>query len=94
VRLVLTVVLLGILPALAVVRIPLHFRPWRHEVALKLAILCASGVAITGLMFSFGAEYASLLRNHRELRFMLTPTNAIQSSFSYFKRRSNTSPKS
>lgn len=87
-RLVLTVVLLGILPAMAVARLPLNFRPWRREMAIKLAILCASGVAMAGLMFSFGAEYASLLRNHRELRFMLTPTNAIQSSFSYFKRKS------
>ncbi|GAB3554699.1 phosphoethanolamine--lipid A transferase [Noviherbaspirillum agri] len=88
-RLVLTVVLLGIVPAAVVARIPLHFRPWRREVAIKLAILCASGVAMAGFMFSFGAEYASLFRNHRELRFMLTPTNAIQSSFSYFKGKSN-----
>jgi lipid A ethanolaminephosphotransferase len=88
VRLVLTVVLLGILPALAVARLPLHFRPWRREMAIKLAILCASGMAMAVLMISFGAEYASLFRNHRELRFMLTPTNAIQSSFSYLKSKS------
>jgi lipid A ethanolaminephosphotransferase len=87
-HLVLTVVLLGILPAIAVARLPLNFRPWRREIAIKLAILCASGVAMAGLMIYFGAEYASLLRNHRELRFMLTPTNAIQSSFSYFKGKS------
>jgi len=80
-RLVLTVVLLGIVPAAVVARLPLHFRPWRREVAIKLAILCASGVAMAGLMFSFGAEYASLFRNHRELRFMLTrPMQSSQAS--------------
>lgn len=87
IRLVLTVVLLGILPTVAVVYTPLHFRPWRRELAIKVAVMCGSGIGMAALMISFGAEYASLLRNHRELRFMLTPTNAIQSSVGYFKRR-------
>lgn len=86
-RLLLSFVLLGVVPSILVACLRVHSRIWYRELGVKLLVLAASAAALACLALAFGAEYASMLRNHRELRFMLTPSNAIQATFSHLKRR-------
>jgi lipid A ethanolaminephosphotransferase len=87
--LLMSLMVLGVIPAVIVIRVPLQFKPWRRELIQKLSSFALSFIILTIILVSFGAEIASLFRNHRELRFVLTPTNAIQSSISYLKHRSS-----
>jgi lipid A ethanolaminephosphotransferase len=84
---VLDFALLGLLPAVIISRIRIHSGTLRHVLRTKfVTIFCGIAVSVL-LIWMFSAEYASMLRNHRELRFMLTPTNMVNSTYGYLKRR-------
>lgn len=78
---------LGGLPAWALSRCSLS--PSRTGVALIHGSVAAavSAGSLVVVVLSFGSDYASLMRNHRELRFMLTPTNVIWYTGSYLSRQ-------
>ena len=71
------VLLLGVLPALVVARVPVRFGSLRREVAgrglctLAGLALC---VALVGVHFK---EFSLIGREHRELRLLLNPTSPI-----------------
>lgn len=79
--------LLGLLPAAVISCIRVHSGTLRRELLTKfVTIFC--GIAVSALLiWMFSAEYSSMLRNHRELRFMLTPTNMVNSTYGYLKQR-------
>ena len=78
--------LLGGLPLYFLWRTPLHFRPLRREALIKLAIVLASALLLGLISFGFYKEFASVFRNHRELRYLLAPSNYIQATSSYLKQ--------
>jgi lipid A ethanolaminephosphotransferase len=78
--------LLGGLPLYILWRTPLHFRPLRREALIKLGIVLASALVLGLISFGFYKEFASVFRNHRELRYLLAPTNYIQAASSYLKQ--------
>ncbi|UGQ47729.1 phosphoethanolamine transferase [Massilia endophytica] len=82
-----TIVFLGVLPALVVWKLPLEFRPLRRDLLLKLGIAVLSFLAAVGLLMALFKTLAPAVREHRELRFLLTPTNIFQASHSYLKRK-------
>lgn len=86
-RMVRTVTVLGILPSLLVWRLPLAFRPARRDLLLKTGTVAASLLAAAGLLLLLFKVLAPAVREHRELRFLLTPTNMFQATHSYLKRR-------
>jgi lipid A ethanolaminephosphotransferase len=71
------VALLGVLPALAVLRWPLLRLSWRREALQRVGVVVASLAAIGLIAAGFYQDHASLLRNNRELRHMLVPVNWI-----------------
>ncbi|MEQ8283296.1 MAG: phosphoethanolamine--lipid A transferase [Parvibaculum sp.] len=76
-RLVAQIVLFGIVPAALLWLAPLALRPWRQEVLIRSGVVLGS-FALVGLIAAiFFQDYASLLRNHREIRFMVNPSAAI-----------------
>ena len=77
---------LGGLPLYFLWRTPLQFRPLRREVWIKLSIVLASALVLGLISFGFYKEFASVFRNHRELRYLLAPTNYIQAASSYLKQ--------
>lgn len=86
VKLALTVLLLGGLPTWWLWRAPLTFRPfWRELGARLLAIGVSAGVLVGVAMVGY-QDFASLFRNNRDLRFVLTPTNYLQATSSYFRQ--------
>ncbi|QBE67179.1 phosphoethanolamine--lipid A transferase [Pseudoduganella lutea] len=82
-----TVTLLGILPSLLVWRLPLRFLPVRRDLLLKLGTVVLSLLAIAGLLILLFKTLAPAVREHRELRFLLTPTNMFQATHGYLKRK-------
>lgn len=79
--------LFGLLPAAVIFRAGVRLENFWCELRKKIAII-TFGISVAMLLvWIFSAEYASMLRNHRELRFMLTPTNIINSTYGYLKQR-------
>ena len=82
-----TVTVMGLLPSLLVWRLPLRFPPVRRDLMVKLATVAFSLLAIAGLLMVLFKTLAPAVREHRELRFLLTPTNIFQATHGYLRRR-------
>ena len=76
-RLLLQVALLGVLPAVLVSRMSIAERGWRGELRDRGIAAVATLAFLGGIAALFYQDYASLLRNHRELRHMLVPVNFV-----------------
>jgi len=86
-KLVQTITLLGVVPSLLVWYLPLKFPPVRRDLLVKLATVAVSLLAVTGLLLMLFKTLAPAVREHRELRFLLTPTNMFQAAHGYLKRK-------
>lgn len=76
----------GLLPCLAVYRIRIVRGSWKSRLAEPLAVLLGS-VMILGVVAATAYQpLASLLRNHRELRYQIVPLNVIGAAVSYASR--------
>lgn len=85
-RLLLWLLLLGVLPALLISRMPTRPLTWRRELAGKLGSMAALLAVFAVLVMSQYQPYASLIRNHREVRLMLVPSNVVGAVHGYLKR--------
>ncbi|QLG89628.1 phosphoethanolamine--lipid A transferase [Chitinibacter bivalviorum] len=85
-------VILGLLPLIALWRTQIEFRSARREAVIKGAIVGASLVFLGLIAAGFYKDFASLFRNHRELRFVLVPSNYIQASLSYVRQSRSLTP--
>ncbi len=85
-RLLLWLLLLGVLPALLISRIPTRPLTWRRELAAKLGSMAVLLGVFAVLVMSQYQPYASLIRNHREVRLMLIPSNVVGAVHGYLKR--------
>lgn len=82
-----TILLLGALPALLVARMPVHFHPARrHLLGVAGWFVLALAVA-AALLLGFSKTLAPALREHRELRFLLAPTNYLQAVNGYVRQQ-------
>ncbi|TRO23292.1 phosphoethanolamine--lipid A transferase [Ectopseudomonas mendocina] len=85
-RLLLWLLLLGVLPALLISRMPTRHLTWRRELAGKLGSMAVLLGVFAVLVMSQYQPYASLIRNHREVRLMLVPSNVVGAVHGYLKR--------
>lgn len=85
--LLLWLTLAGLLPAYWVWRTPLKARGFKRELAGQLGALAVALALLLGGLFSFYQPYAALLRNHREVRLQLVPSNVLAAAHSQFKQR-------
>jgi len=86
-RMVLTIVLLGVVPAVALARTRLQFPSRGRHLLISSAMLAGSLALAVAILLLFFKSYAPALREHRELRFLLTPTNYLQAANGYFKQK-------
>lgn len=84
--------ILGIIPTVLISRLQIRLQPWPKELRIKFFTVTSGTLVSALLIWAFSAEYTSLLRNHRELRFVLTPTNVINSSFGYLRQQGTFQP--
>jgi lipid A ethanolaminephosphotransferase len=76
-RMLLDIAVFGLLPALLVWWLRLKPRPLGRALAHRLGwFLLAIGVAVGSLLLVL-ADFASLMRNHKEVRHLITPGNVV-----------------
>lgn len=80
---------LGVLPAVVLARMPLMPRGLVGALYDKAAILTVLFSVLALLLAGFFAAYASLFRNHRELRSQLVPINLLAAAHSYARARAS-----
>jgi lipid A ethanolaminephosphotransferase len=67
----------GVVPSALVWWPRIRQRPWRRAAAVRAGFVAAALVlAVASLLLVF-ADFASLMRNHREVRWLITPGNAV-----------------
>lgn len=69
----------GVLPAVVVWRLRLRARPWRYAVLIRTVWLVATLLVSAAAILSAFQGISSLMRNHRELRYLITPGNYLVS---------------
>lgn len=91
-RLLLYVILLGVLPALFVLRTRLESRSRRRELfgKLKVTTVIVAVIAVQVLLFS--KSYASFFREHKPLRYYSNPLTALWSAGKYLTENVNNEP--
>ncbi|MFL6674734.1 MAG: phosphoethanolamine transferase [Massilia sp.] len=82
-KMVLYVGVLGVLPALAVARLDIHFQPPLRGLAIRLAIVAASLAGAAVLLLTSFKTLAPAVREHEELRHLLAPANYLGALNSY-----------
>jgi len=73
----------GVLPSLALARLPVTSGPWARDLRVKAVGMAAASACIGIVLLGQYQHYASLLRNHRELRFLLVPHNVAAAVHGY-----------
>jgi lipid A ethanolaminephosphotransferase len=76
-RLVLTVLVLGVLPALAVWRLPVRYAPWPRQLACNAGLFATAAAVLAAAGLMAFQPLASTLRNHHELRYQINPLNSL-----------------
>lgn len=84
IRLLLWSIFMVALPMLVVACIPLKVET-KSKVLIKKGVhLIASFAVLAAMLFVFYVDYAAIFRQHRDLKGMILPQNAIAAGFSYF----------
>ena len=75
-----SIAIYGLLPSILVWRTKLRLRTFKRALLIRgLCMLAAVAVAAGAMMFSF-QNLSSLMRNHKELRYLIAPGNYLVSS--------------
>jgi lipid A ethanolaminephosphotransferase len=79
-RLLAYFVVLGVIPAIAVARLPLRWRGVRVETIARGKLLAIIALLMVGTVLAFGGFYASFIRQHKSLRFFTNPATYMYST--------------
>jgi lipid A ethanolaminephosphotransferase len=71
------ILLFGVLPAALLWWPRLAARPLLRAVGVRLAWTIAAALLAVGSLMLVFADFASLMRNHREVRYLVTPANEV-----------------
>jgi lipid A ethanolaminephosphotransferase len=80
------ILVFGVLPSIALARLPVASTSWARELGVKALGMAAAAACVGIVLLGQYQHYASLVRNHRELRFMLVPHNIAAAVHGYVKR--------
>ena len=69
--------LFGVMPALLVARVPLQTRSWRRAIMVRVAFILGAVVIAAGSTMLVFQEFSALMRNHKEIRHLITPANYL-----------------
>lgn len=86
-RLALNVGLLGVLPSLFIAYAKVRFPAGLRGVLRRAGMAAASMLLAVAVLMLLFKDLAPVLREHRELRYLLTPTNVIQAIHGYVRGR-------
>lgn len=74
---------LGVLPAAIVARVRLPAESWRRRLGVGGLAFVGGCVLVVALALGFSAHFASFLREHKPLRYLVNPANVIYGSLNY-----------
>ncbi len=72
-------ILFASLPIALLWRVQLRERPWRRALAVRAGFLAILALAFTGAAMLSFQDLSSLIRNRREVRYLVTPANYLVS---------------
>jgi len=76
-RLLMVVTLLALLPMLALWRLPLRPVRWLPRIGSQFALLLVSCLVFAATLMLVFQDFASVMRNHTHVRFLINPLNSI-----------------
>lgn len=76
-RLLLILVLLGVLPAVLLARMRLQPLRLTAQAWRNLLALLVSAALLVAVVFASFQDFSALMRNHKQLRFMINPLNSV-----------------
>jgi lipid A ethanolaminephosphotransferase len=76
-------VMLGLMPAIVIAKLPLHWRGMRAEAIARGKLLALILLFMAGTALAFGGFYASFVREHKSLRSFANPAYLIYSAVKY-----------
>ena len=68
------------LPIALLWRVRLHNRAWHHAALVRLGAIALAAVALVGAVVLVFQPFSSLMRNQKELRYLITPANYLWSA--------------
>lgn len=71
--------LYAVLPLLLLWRVRVRPRPWPRAIGLRLGSALAALVVLVGTLLLVFQPLASFMRNHKEVRYLVTPANLVWS---------------
>lgn len=77
-RLAVTLVALGVLPAVWVWRVPLRAQPWTRRAWQNLALTAGAVLGCIVVVLAAFQPLSSAMRNHRHVRHLVNPLNVVQ----------------
>jgi len=86
-KLLFYILILGFLPTAFTLWIRIDYHGLWKGVLKKLAWVAGSALVVAGVILLFYQDYASIFRNHREIRFLLTPTNYLSGTYGVLKSK-------
>jgi len=84
-RFVLYFLVLGLMPAMLILKAPVAYPPLWRSVIGKLITIAMLLVFLGALMLAFGDSYASFIREHKQIRYYTNPLTFIYASTKYVK---------
>jgi len=78
-RLIPHLLLFAVLPLLVLWRVRIVHRPWLRAAAVRVGVLLLAAAVLVGALLSVFQAFSSLMRNHKEMRYLITPANYLWS---------------
>jgi len=72
--------LYAVLPLALLARVRVVQRPWRRAFAVRAGVLLGATALLVGSLLAVFQPFSSLMRNQRELRYLVTPANVLWSA--------------
>ena len=79
VRMVLTILLLGLLPAWWMMRLRVDHGPWRARLLRSVGLLALGLVTVVAVGLLVFKDLSSAMRNHKTLRYLINPLSSVYS---------------
>jgi lipid A ethanolaminephosphotransferase len=86
VRFVLYAVLLGVVPAVLLTRLRVAGSGWKSQLGRRGIFIAACAAVCIASVAPMGAQYASFLREHKPLRYLITPANIVYGGIVHLAR--------
>ena len=72
--------LYAVLPLMVLWRVRLQHRPWVRATVVRLGASVLALVALIGALLLVFQSFSSMMRNHKEMRYLVTPANVLWST--------------